>query len=300
MSAEHHHQSITTHLSLALFITLGYAGVEAIAGWWSGSLALLADAGHMLIDATSLGIAALAAHWSTRTPSPRFSYGMARIDILAGLINALLMIGVMVATSVAAVNRLLQPSLVHGEAVTLVATIGLGINILVLWLLAKGEKTLNTRAALLHVIGDLLGSITALMAGVIIVYTGWMPIDPILSLVIVTLIMFSALHLLHEALTALLEGVPPWVELNTVGQAMAAIEGVDSVHDLHIWSLSSSRLALSAHLVVDSLDNWPTLLHRERQLLLTRFNISHITLQPEIRINSPVIWTGNGLQCALT
>jgi cobalt-zinc-cadmium efflux system protein len=285
MSAEPHHHghAANTHrLTLALLLTLGYAGVEAAAGWWSGSLALLADAGHMLTDATSLGLAALAAWWSTQAPSRRFSYGMARLEILAGLLNAVLMLGVIGATSVAAVNRLLQPILVQGETITTVATVGLGINILVLWLLAHGEKNLNTRAALLHVLGDLLGSIAALMAGVIIVYTGWMPIDPILSLLIVMLIMVSTLSPLREALVALLEGVPPHLDLAVVGRAMAGVEGVSSVHDLHIWSLSSDRLALSAHVVVvSSFEHWPTVLKREQTLLAEQFDIHHITLQPE-------------------
>ncbi|MBZ0092788.1 MAG: cation diffusion facilitator family transporter, partial [Sulfuricellaceae bacterium] len=141
---------------------------------------------------------------------------------------------------------------------------------------------LNTRAALLHVFGDLLGSVAALIAGAVIYFTGWLPIDPLLSLVVSLLILFSSLRLLREALHVLMEGVPSGIHLEEVGQAMARLEGVNSIHDLHIWSLSSGKVALSAHTVIGDMQDWTQLLERMRSMLHDRFDIDHITLQPEI------------------
>jgi cobalt-zinc-cadmium efflux system protein len=159
--------------------------------------------------------------------------------------------------------------------------VGLLINILVAWLLSRGERNLNTRAALLHVAGDLLGSVAALIAGVVITFTGWMPIDPLLSLLIAALIVTSSLRLLREALHGLMEGVPLHLSLEEIGRAMAAVQGVTSVHDLHIWSLSAERIALSAHVVLKEIAQWQTVLASLQAMLRERFGIEHVTLQPE-------------------
>jgi cobalt-zinc-cadmium efflux system protein len=152
----------------------------------------------------------------------------------------------------------------------------------VAWLLSRGESTLNTRAALLHVLGDLLGSAAALTAGVIIHFTGWTPIDPLLSMLICGLIMAATLRLLRHAVHTLLDGVPPRLSLSEVGTAMAGVEGVTSVHDLHIWSLDSRETALSAHIVLMRGEDWPEALPRLQALLRDRYGIGHATLQPEI------------------
>ena len=162
-----------------------------------------------------------------------------------------------------------------------VAGVGLLLNLAVAWLLARGERTFNSRAALLHVLGDLLGSVAAIIAGVVITFTGWTPIDPILSLFIGALILVSSLRLLRETVHVLMEGVPLHLDLPEVGRAMATVEGVHSVHDLHIWTLSSGSTALSAHVLLDDLNRWPEVLDAERQLLEGRFAIRHVTLQPE-------------------
>jgi cobalt-zinc-cadmium efflux system protein len=268
-------------LTFAVGLTLGFALVEVVAGWLSGSLALLSDAGHMVTDSTALALAAWAAWMAQRPPSVRHSYGLGRLETLAALFNALLMVALVSAVSVAAVQRLLEPPQVHGEIVTWVALIGLLVNILVARMLMGGRNNINVRAALLHVLGDLLGSIAALVSGVVIVYTGWTSIDPILSLFIVLLILISSLRLLREVVHTLLEGVPLHLELEEVGRAMAGAEGVKSVHDLHIWSLSAETTALSAHVVVQRIDQWPGVLWRLRELLSERFGIEHVTLQPE-------------------
>jgi cobalt-zinc-cadmium efflux system protein len=284
----HHHDHAHPHgsdsrriLTLALAVTLGFALVEAVGGWLASSLALLSDAGHMLVDSLALGLAALAAWVARRPPSRRHSYGLGRVETLAALINAVLLVGLVTTISVAAVQRLLAPTEVRGELVTWIALGGLLVNLGVAWLLMGGRRNVNVRAALLHVIGDLLGSVGALISGLVILTTGWTPIDPILSLFIAALILISGLRLLRETLHTLLEGVPPHLDLETVGRAMAGVEGAISVHDLHIWSLSAERTALSAHVVLRRIDDWEPILARLRAMLAEEFDIDHVTLQPE-------------------
>lgn len=275
-----HHADAGPRLIGALLLTLGFAAIEAATGLWSGSLALLGDAGHMVTDSASLGLAAFAVWLARRPPSRQHSYGLGRVETLAALLNVLFMVLVVVGISVAAINRLLEPVTVNGQAVTLVALVGLSINIGVAWLLMHGEQTMNTRGALLHVLGDLLGSVAALVAGAVIVFTGWTPIDPLLSLLICVLVLGSSLRLLREVLRALLEGVPGHLSLEQIGRALAAVPGVSSVHDLHVWTLSSNRVALSAHLLVEDLSQWSEVLAAARHVLLDQ-GIAHVTLQPE-------------------
>jgi cobalt-zinc-cadmium efflux system protein len=277
----HGSQGSRNALLAALTLTLGYAGIEAIAGWWAGSLALMGDAAHMLTDSLALGLALAAALLAARPPSPRLSFGLGRLEPLAALANALLMIGLVAVVSAEAVERLQDPQPVRGAAVAGVAFVGLLVNIGAAWLLAGGRQNLNVRAALLHVLGDLLGSVAALISGVVILYTEWLPIDPILSLVIAVLILLSSLQVLREALHSLMEGVPLHLDLEAIGHAMAEVEGVKSVHDLHVWSLSASRYALSAHIVVLDLRAWEEILGRLQHMLHQRFGIDHATLQPE-------------------
>lgn len=269
-------------LPAALALTAGFAVFEMLAGLWAGSLALLGDAGHMVTDALALGLASAAALISRRPPTERHSFGLARIEVLAAFINAGLMAALIVGIAWHALGRLFAPQPVHGEAVTAVAAAGLAINVLVAWILSRGGHDMNTRAALLHVLGDALGSIAALAAGLTIQLTGWLPIDPLLALLICALIGTSTVRLLRAATHALLEGVPREISLPDVGERMARVEGVVSVHDLHIWSLSSNRIALSAHVVVTDLTNWPRMLGELQALLHDEFEIGHPTLQPEL------------------
>lgn len=274
-------------LIFATMLTFGFAGVEGAVGWWAHSLALLGDAGHMVTDASALLIAAFAAWVARWPPSPRHSYGLGRVQVVAALTNAVLMLALVSVIAVHAVTRLVSPVVVKGEAVTLVALVGLVINVLVAWILARSERDLNVRAALLHVLGDLLGSVTALVAGLLVWLTGWMAADPALSLLLAALIVFSSLRLAREALHGLMEGVPLHLSLNEVGQAMARVEGVVAVHDLHIWSLTAERIVLSAHVVVSRLNVWPAILARLQGLLQERFGIEHVTLQPELMAQVP-------------
>lgn len=296
---DHHHgEAAGWVLWSAVALTLAFAGVEAGVGWWAGSLALVADAGHMVNDAGALVIAAVAG-WIARRPASRLhTYGLGRAEFLAALVNSLGLLALVVWLAVSAVTRLQAPQPVQGEAVSLTAALGLAINIGVAWLLSRGEQNLNTRAAMLHVMGDLLGSVAALIAGVVITFTGWTPIDPLLSLAIGTLILVSSLRLLRQALHGLMEGVPLHLSLEEIGRAMAGVRGVKSVHDLHVWSVASDEIMLSAHLLVEDMRQWPDILAASRTLLHERFDIGHVTLQPEADIHvlhlRPVPKTADG------
>ncbi len=279
----HHHAPTSSHtLVWALAITLAFAFIEAISGWFSNSLALLGDAGHMFTDASALALAALAAWLATRPPSFRHSYGLVRAEVLAALFNSTFMIAVVFGIGITAIKRLQTPEEIQAPTVIVIAAIGLAVNILVAWVLHRGEQTLNVRAAMLHVMGDLLGSAAALISGIVIYYTQWYRLDPILSLLICVLILISSLRLLRETVHIIMEGVPHDMELPEVGHAMAAVPGVKSVHDLHIWTLASGSVALSAHVVVDDLKGWQPTLSKLQQLLHDQFNIDHTTIQPEI------------------
>lgn len=268
--------------ALALVVTLGYAVVELFGGLWTGSLALVSDAGHMFSDALALGLAAVAAWLARRPVGHRHSYGWARAEVIGATVNSLLMLLIIVALVVEAVSRLLDPRPVAALGMTVIALIGMAVNALVIWIVSHGERTLNTRAALLHVIGDLVSSFAALVAGVVIYFTGWLPIDPILSLVIAALILVSTMRLLRDTVHVLMEGVPPALELGVIGKALAGVAGVESVHDLHVWSITPDQVALSAHLEIRDLRQWPGILAAATSLLHDRYGIGHVTLQPEL------------------
>lgn len=276
-------------LVIALLLTLSFSGIEALAGWWSGSLALLSDAAHMLTDSSALGLAAGAAWLARRPPSARHSYGLVRAEVMAALFNSLLMLVLIGFIVHEAIDRFGTPRDIKGPAVIGVAVIGLVINLVVAWVLSRGEHTLNSRAALLHVLGDALGSVAAIVAGIVIVTTGWSPIDPLLSLLVAVLILVSALRLLREVVHVLMEGVPGHVRLKDVGQDLAALDGVLRVHDLHVWTLASGTIALSAHLEVHNLDEWPAILAAARQVMDAQHGIHHVTLQPEVLAAQPLV-----------
>jgi cobalt-zinc-cadmium efflux system protein len=280
--AHHHHESSSrSSLLVALVVTLGYAGVEAAGGVWFGSLALLSDAGHMLSDAAALGLAAFAAWIGTRPAGRRHSYGFARAEVVAAFVNSLALLIVVVLITVEAVGRLLHPQPVAGLGVMLVAFIGLLVNLGVAFVIGRGHHDFNTRAALLHVVGDLIGSVAAITAGAVIYFTGWQPIDPLLSILIGLLILASTIRLLRDTLHVLMEGVPLGLRLEDVAAALMKLDGVRTVHDLHVWTISSGQAALSAHVELDDLARWPVLLESARRMLQTSFGISHVTLQPE-------------------
>jgi len=280
-------------LGLPAALTVGFAAIEAFGGWWTGSLALLSDAGHMLGDGTALVLAALASWMAKRPPSGRHSYGFGRAEIFAAVINGGALLVIALAIGYEAISRLGQPREVLGGTATLIALAGLALNLWILRRIAPHRHDMNARAAAMHVLGDTLGSVAALVSGAVIFTTGWTPIDPLASLFICVLIVITSLRLLREAVHALMEGVPLRLSSESVGRTMAAHEGVASVHDLHIWTLSGSRVALSAHVIVRDLSRWERTLHELQDLLRERFGIEHVTLQPasspaaEVRVPVP-------------
>jgi cobalt-zinc-cadmium efflux system protein len=288
----HHHEgdSSYTHqsrptgagpLGLAVALTLGYALIELVGGLWSGSLALLADAGHMATDAAAL-LFALAANVIARRPvSDRHSFGLARVEVVAAFVNALAMIAVVIWIFYEAIDRLREPVQVQGLGVFVIAAVGLCINLLVAWSLSRDRENVNTRAALIHVMGDLLGSLAAICAGAIIFFGGPVIVDPLLSMFVAALILRSTFGVLKETTLVLLDSVPAGIDYAEVGRALARVRGVKSVHDLHVWSMVPGRNALSAHVLVDDIEHWPAILAEARRVLAGRFRIDHATLQPE-------------------
>jgi cobalt-zinc-cadmium efflux system protein len=285
MSSDHHHGARGSRppFLAALAITAAYAFIEVAGGLWAGSLALLSDAGHMFSDALALGLAAIAARLAQRPAGHRHSYGWARAEVLGAFINGMLMLALIATLVVEAVSRLHAPNPVDAGTLMLIAFVGMLVNAWVAWIMSRGEITLNVRGALLHVIADLVSSFAALIAGVVIYVTGWLPIDPILSLVIAGLILVSTVALLRDALHVLMEGVPPTIELPAIGAALAGLPGVISVHDLHVWSIAPGKVALSAHVELDDLGRWPEILSSARTMMNDRYGIGHVTLQPEKR-----------------
>jgi len=268
-------------LRRAAVLTVAFAALEALGGWWTGSLALLSDAGHMVTDGAALALAALAGWLANRPPSRLHTYGFGRAEIFAAVFNSATMLVIGAAIAYEAYLRLAQPREVQGAAAAAIALAGLALNLGIMKWLSPHKHDMNARAAALHVLGDTLGSIGALTAGLVIALTGWTPIDPIAALFICALIAVSSLRLLREAVHALMEGVPLKLSVDAVGKEIARQEGVLSVHDLHIWTLSGSRVALSAHVVVRDLPGWDRTLHALQHLLHERFGIEHVTLQPE-------------------
>ena len=271
---DHGKTSSQKTLLLALVITLAYAAVEAVGGWLANSLALIGDAGHMLSDAAALGVGALAAWLAKRS--------------VGALFNVLFMYLIVAAIVVASIRRFAQPEPVDFQAVIIVGGIGLAINLLVAWLLNRGESTLNTRGALLHVMGDLLGSVAAIAAGVVIWLTGWMPIDPLLSLLVCLLIVVSATRLLLESLRVVMEAVPPGLEVAEVRQGLLGVSAeVTDIHHLHIWAIGSDMIAMSAHVALRDTSQWPIVMPLLLQRSKEAFAINHCTFQPELDSSCP-------------
>jgi len=280
----HQHQSRPSSsraLVIAVAMTIGYAVVELIGGLWSGSLALVADCGHMVTDAAALLFSLAANKVAQRPVSERHSYGLARTEVIAAFVNSLALLAVVAWLVIEGIERVRHPVPVNGAAVVAIAGIGLSLNLVVAWVLSRHRDNLNMRAALLHVLGDLLGSVAALVAGAVIFFTGYTVVDPLLSMLVSGLILRSTLGVIKESTLVLLDSVPSGVEFQAVGQALARIDGVQSIHDLHVWSMMPGRNAVSAQLLVDRIERWPHILREARGLLARDFGIDHVTLQPE-------------------
>lgn len=292
----------TRPLVVALVITATFLVVELIGGWLTGSLALLADAGHMATDVAALALA-LGARWLAGRPATAArSFGFRRAEILAALLNAVALIVVAVLILWEAIRRLSDPPVVASGTMLVVALLGLVANAAAFWILVRGDRQahardLNVRGALLHVLGDLLGSVGAIAAALIMLATNWYAADPLLSAGVGLLILRAAWRLLGESLEVLLESTPRGTDAATVRAAMAAVNGVAGVHDLHIWLVHSGLIALSGHVELTTAEvrPWSTILLDLATLLRERFGIHHITLQPEDPRSLPAPFLGCSL-----
>jgi cobalt-zinc-cadmium efflux system protein len=269
-------------LGLTLGLTAGYMVVEVLGAWLTGSLALLADAGHMLADAGALVLALFATWVAARPPTPAKTYGYYRAEILAALVNSLVLLAVAAAILFEAYHRLRVPPDVLAGPMLVVAALGLGVNLVGAWLLHKGAAvSLNVRGAYLEVLSDALSSMAVLVAATVTLLTGWSLADPLASAAIALLIVPRTWSLLRQAVNVLLEGVPPHLELAAIERAIAEVAGVRRIHDLHVWTLTSGREAMSAHVVVDDVRESERLLEALHAVLHARFGIDHTTIQLE-------------------
>jgi cobalt-zinc-cadmium efflux system protein len=249
---------------------------------WTGSLALLADAGHMLTDVGGLGLALFATWVAAKPPTPEKTYGYYRVEILAALLNALVLLAISTFILYEAYRRFLSPPTVLGGPMLVVAAAGLIVNLVGMWLLHAGAgESLNLKGAYLEVLSDALGSLGVIVAALVVLTTGWYLVDPILGAAIGLFIVPRTWTLLRQAVNILLEGTPPHVNLSEVEAAMGAVRGVRKVHDLHVWALTSGKYAMSGHVVVDDLAMGNEILRDLHDVLHERFGIEHTTIQIE-------------------
>jgi cobalt-zinc-cadmium efflux system protein len=272
-----------TTLKVALALTCAVLVVELAGGLISHSLALLSDAGHVLTDVFALGLAWFAVAQSKRPADARRSYGYHRVSILAALVNSVTLIVIVIAIAYEAIRRLAHPEPVQGGIVIAAALVAIGINLLVAFGLRSEHRNLNVRAALLHVIGDLGASVGVVVAGIVILLTGWLYIDPLLSLGIAVLIAFGAWRIVRETVNLLMEGTPGEVDLAAVTKEITSTKLVSSMHDLHVWALSSEEVALSCHVVVGDrpLADVEHIVRDLEGRLCAKFAIGHTTIQVE-------------------
>lgn len=269
-------------LRIVLALTGGYMAVEVVGGVLTGSLALIADAGHMLTDVAGVSMALLAIHFSARPANDSKSYGYYRLEILAAIANGILLFGVAAYILYESYRRFLEPPEILGLPMLAVATVGLLVNVVSARLLFAGQKSsLNLRGAFYEVVGDLLGSVAVIVAGIVIALTGWNVIDPIASVVIGLFILPRTWALIRDAVDVLLEATPRGIDMSEVRRHITEIEGVADAHDLHAWTITSGMNVLSAHIVLADGANPDQVLNRLCECLSSDFDIEHSTFQLE-------------------
>ena len=269
-------------LSAVLALAATYMLAEAAGGFWTGSLALLADAGHMLADVAALALSLFALWLAKRPARPGRTYGYLRAEILAALVNGSALVAVAVGVALEAIARLREPTPVAAAPMLAIAVGGLAVNGIGLWLLREGRaRSLNLRGAWLHLLSDALGSAAAIGAGVALLAFGWRAADPLASLAISALVVRSAWALLREAVAVLMEGAPAHIDVDRVRDAIRSVPGVSSVHDLHVWTISSGLVALSCHVCSDDSEPPIRILRSVQRRLREDFAIAHGTIQVE-------------------
>jgi cobalt-zinc-cadmium efflux system protein len=270
---------------VALVLTGLFMVVEVVGGIISGSLALLADAGHMLTDTMALALAAMAFHVSKRPPDGKLTFGYQRFQILAAFVNGLSLLAVVGWILFEAVNRFINPNEILGETMLVVAAAGLLVNLISFAVLHTGDQeNLNIRGAALHVAGDLLGSVAAIVAALVIIYTGWTLIDPILSVAVAALIMKSAWSLVKRSAHILLEGAPEWLDVPAMQErVVAGVPGVGEIHHVHIWGLTPQELMLTMHMsIADGVESQSDVIRDTKQFMKDEYGIAHSTIEVDV------------------
>jgi cobalt-zinc-cadmium efflux system protein len=271
---------------LALAVALVAMVAEALGGWFSNSLALLSDAGHMLADAGAIGLSLFALRIGSRPADSKRTYGYYRLEILAALVNGALLLAIAAGIAIEGYHRLLHPEQVQVSTVVLLACFGIALNAAGMWITHTGEQaSMNLRSTFLHLAGDLLNSVGVLFAAAIIYFTGQLAADPIISFLIAGTIVWSAIRLGREAVDVLLEGAPGHIAVADVSGALEHVAGVTAVHDLHVWTITSGMVALSAHIVVScegpGCRSHDEILTDAKAMLRDKFHIEHTTIQFE-------------------
>lgn len=278
----HSHDLPKNRLVLAICITAVILVAEFAGAMISNSLALLADSGHMLTDLAALIFSWIGFHLGEKKANSRKTFGYKRSEIVVGFTNGVLLLVLAIYIAIEAVNRIFNPEPVQSTVMLIVAAIGLIANLITALLLYKHSKeNLNMKGAFLHVVGDALGSVGAIIAGLLMIFTGWMLADPVVSIFISLIIIFSAVHLVRETINILMEGVPSGIEVEALQQALSEISGVSEVHDIHIWTLSSGMHNLSCHLTVSDFTQTGSVLKSAHRIAEHTFHIHHSTFQIE-------------------
>ena len=281
---DHHHHGAdyTRAFALGIALNLAFVVAETVFGFVANSMALLADAGHNLSDVLGLVVAWAGAVMARRAASPRFTYGFKKAPILAALANSLFLLVAVGAIGAEAIRRLFHPSPAEGTLVMIVAGVGIVVNGATAMLFARGrDRDINIRGAYLHMAADTAVSAAVVFAGLVIVLTGQQWVDPIMSLAVAAVILWSGVGLLKESVWMSLAGVPSGIDVDLVEAALQQLDGVETVHDLHVWPLSTTETALTAHLVAPAVASTDGLLRAARRMLHDRFHIDHCTLQVE-------------------
>lgn len=280
----HHHQisSLNRAFIIGIVLNLGFVLAEFGAGFWFNSLGLLSDAGHNLSDVASLILAMLAFRLAKVHPTSKYTYGLKKSTVLVSLLNAVILliaVGIIIAESI---EKFLHPQPVEGGAIAWVAGIGVLINGFTAWLFLKDkDKDLNVKGAYLHMAADALVSVGVVVSGIIIIYTGWYIIDPIIGIVIALVIVYSTWGLLRDSLRLSLDGVPAGTDLSQIEEAMTSVEGVESIHHLHVWAISTTETALTAHIVLSDLSRMEEI-KEEIKHRLVHAGVQHATLEFEL------------------
>ena len=280
---DHHHDHAKGSLKTALIISAGFMVAEFIGALYTNSLALLADSGHMLTDVAALSLSLFAIRFATRRATPRMTYGFYRVEILAALVNGVFLVLVSIYIFYEAFIRFKNPEAVKADWMLIVAVIGLIANASSAWLLfGKHHENLNIRGAFFHVLTDAIGSMGAILASIAILVSGYVLADPLISIVVAVLILWSSWIVIRDAVDILLEGTPAHINIVSLREELGRVDGVGSVHDLHVWTLTSGVLAMSCHIVAENDSyNRTDLLARVNGLAKEQFHIDHSTIQIE-------------------